>query len=628
VSAVKGGALAPVAAVGGRLAPSARMAFVGVQPSDGPRFLRLRIGKTSEPRASRPVQAGIPTSCFRVVVFLAFWCAGSLVHAAVPSLSHLFPAGGRQGTSFPVTLGGKFDGERAGVWVSGDGVSISAPDKTGNATATISADATTGLRLVRAFNAEGASAVRWFSVGVVPEAQEKEPNDALDTGGKLDKLPVCVNGVLEKSGDIDGFTFQAEAGREIVASVEAYALGSPVDAVVNLFDEQGVRVAAAHDGRNLDPFLVWKAAKTGRYTLQISGFTHPPAADVRFTGGSADVYRLVITTDPVVTQLLPAVVPSGVKSRVELRGFNLGKIDPAFEIDGTKLAAGQTVQLLQLPKWSTGPMQIVASSTVPVTEKEPNNTAAEAMLVGLPCAAGGTISAAGDVDRYAFQAKKGERIVVRVRSKALGLPLDASARIESSDGKVIASNDDQGDSPDPLAGFTVPADGTYQAVVTDLFNKGGPMHDYVVEIGPEPSDFDVSLTSEATIKLVAGTTAELKAKVKRTGGFAGTLVASVEGLPEGVMADSAVVDEKKGEVKLSLIAAGSATGFSGAVRLGVFSKDTKPVVHRNAAFDLRGESKRGTTLLDTSDAIWLTVTPAKPATAKKSPPPVLGAVPK
>lgn len=549
------------------------------------------------------------------------------MRAAAPSLTHLFPAGGKQGTSFSITLGGKV-GERAGVWVSGDGVTISAPDAKGKATATITPDAPTGLLLVRAFNAEGSSSVRWFSVGVLPETAEAEPNDEVTSGQKLEKLPLCVNGTLEKAGDVDGFSFEVPAGRTIVAAVEAYALGSPIDPVLTLFDGQGTRVAAAHDGRNLDSFLAWKADKAGRYTLQISGFTHPPAADVRFTGGASVVYRLHITTEPVVTQLMPAAVPYGVKQAVELRGWNLEKIDPAFEVDGAKLAVSSSVQLIQLPKWSIGPIQVVATTSVPVTEKEPNDKTTEATIVGLPCVAGGTIIKAGDIDRFSFQAKKGERILVRVRSKALGMPLDSSLRIEASDGKVLASNDDQGESPDPMASFTAAADGTYQAVVTDQFNQGGEMHGYVVEIGSEPPDFEVSLTSKDAIVLAAGKTAEVTGKVKRIGGFTGPLIASVSGLPTGVLAETAVVDEKKGEVKITLTAAQNAAAANVPITLSIFAKDAKPPLHRTATFALRGENKRGTSLLDDSDQIWLTVTPSKPEAAKKTPLPVMGAVPK
>jgi Bacterial pre-peptidase C-terminal domain len=232
------------------------------------------------------------------------------------------------------------------------------------------------------------------------------------------------------------------------------------------------------------------------------------------------------------------------------------------------------------------------------------------------------------VDRFAFQAKKGERLLVQVRSKALGMPLDASLRIESSDGKVLASNDDQGENPDPMAAFNAPAEGTYQAVVSDLFGKGGAMHGYVVEIGAERPEIEVSLTSVNGVVLAAGKTADVTAKVKRLGNLSGPLAACIEGLPPGVLAETAMVDEKKGEVKVTLSASANAPSSSGPIVLSVFVKDGKPMTHRTALFALRGETKRGTSLLDESDQIWLTLTPGKPEVAKKTPLPVIGAVPK
>ena len=541
--------------------------------------------------------------------------------AAPPVLEAIFPAGGQRGTSFTLAANGKLEAD-ARLWCDAPGVFLVPNGKKREWQVTILPDAPTGLHLVRAFNAEGASAVRWFSVGLISEAAEAEPNDAVAEAQKLEKLPLCLNGRLEKSGDIDGFSFTVEAGRTIFAALEAYALGAPVDAVLNLFDEQGTRIATAHDGRCLDPVLMFKAAKAGRYTVQVSGFTHPPAADVRFTGGTAVVYRLQISTEPVATHVFPPVVAAGVKSKAELRGANLEGKDATVEVDGTRFVVGETLQTLDLPRWVLGPLPVIAAATTPVIEHEPNNTAAEAHWVGLPCSAAGTIAGADDVDRFAFQLKKGERAIARVRARELGLPLDAALRIEAADGKVLASNDDQSGSADAAATFTASADGVYHAVVSDLFHQGGPAHHYVIEIGPEQPDFEVALSSAESLVLAAGKTAELTAKVKRLGGFSGPLVATALGLPAGVFAEPALVNEKNGEVKLTLAAAANAPAASQPVQLAITAKDLKPPVQRTATFQLRGENKRGTTTRDTSDQIWLTVTPGKPAAAQSiSPPP-------
>ena len=370
------------------------------------------------------------------------------LQAAPPTLTSIFPAGGQLGTSFPMTLSGKLNAEKTVVWVQGKGVDFSKPDAKGKVTCTISKDAELGLRLMRLYDEEGASELRWMSEGVLPDVLEVEPNDALTSGQSLEKLPLSVNGQLSKSGDIDGFSFDVAAGQSVVAMVEAYSLGSPVDAVLNLYEASGVRLATAHDGRNLDPALMFAVPKAGRYTLQISGFAHPPAADVRFTGGATVIYRIHVTTGPAALRVFPPVVGIGITSKVDLRGANLGNKETAFEVDGTSFKRVGHIQRIYLSRWTLGPIEALTSSMIPVIEKEPNNQPGEAMRMGVPGVVAGSISGVGDVDRFSFVAKKGDRWSIRVRSKQLGLPLDASLRIESSDGKEISSNDDQAESPD------------------------------------------------------------------------------------------------------------------------------------------------------------------------------------
>lgn len=547
------------------------------------------------------------------------------LQATPPTLTSLFPAGGQLGTSFPMTLSGKLNAGKTVVWVQGKGVDFSKPDAKGKVTCTISKDAELGLRLVRLYDEEGASELRWMSVGVLPDVLEVEPNDALTSGQSLEKLPLSVNGQLSKSGDIDGFSFDVAAGQSVVATVEAYSLGSPVDAVLNLYDASGVRLATVHDGRNLDPALMFAVPKAGRYTLQISGFAHPPAADVRFTGGATVIYRIHVTTGPAALRVFPPVVGIGITSKVDLRGANLGNKETAFEVDGTSFKRVGQIQRLFLSRWTLGPIEALTSSMIPVIEKEPNNQPGEAMRMGVPGVVAGSISGVGDADRFSFVAKKGDRWSIRVRSKQLGLPLDASLRIESSDGKEISSNDDQAESPDPMVDFVSPADGSYQIRVTDLFDKGGPSHEYVVDVEAPRPDLEVTLSGPDAFILNAGKTLEITGKVKRLGGLKERLTASVEGLPAGVGADCQV-DEKSGDLKVKLVAASDADSARGSFRIAVLAADSKPPVYRLASRSLRGEAKRGTSQLDLSPELWLTVIPFKPEPAKKAELPPLGSV--
>ncbi len=536
-----------------------------------------------------------------LVAGLAVWQAA---FARPPVLTYVHPAGGKIGATFDLKLEGSPEGPGRGVWTDCPGLII-LPAGKDKGRAIITDDAQPGLHLIRTFNSEGASAVCWFSIGAFDEAADTEPNDAIGGGQKVSGLPVCINGRLDKGGDVDGFAVEVGAGVTLVAAVEAYALGSPVDAVLNLLDEKGVRIATVHDSRSLDPVLVHKAEKAGKLTVQLSGFGHPPRADVSFTGGPAVIYRLTLADGPAVTRVFPPVVQIKAKTKLSLSGGNLPEKDRSFEFDGARLAANPNTQEIAVPN-GLWPMQVVVSKTAPVIEKEPNDQAGQA--TAMSGIAAGAISTAEDKDRFSFVMKKGERFVARVYSREIGLPLDAALRIEGPDGKTLASNDGGGEPPDPQAVFTAPADGAYQAVVSSLFGKGGDDHVYAVEIGPEESGIEAELTSSSNITLAAGKTAEVTAKVRKTGTIKEPLAAIMQKLPPGIFAETATVSDK-GEVKLVLAAAADARPSSGPVQLAVFVKSSPPSMHSTAKFQLRGEDKRGRTLRDQSSDIWLTVMP-------------------
>src|SRR6185436_9760769 len=113
----------------------------------------------------------------------------------------------------------------------------------------------------------GASGPRFLIVTGEPQTAEQEPNDDYLKPQALDRLPVSLNGRLDKSGDVDSFAVALEAGQTIIVSVEAYTLASPMDAVLRLIDSRGVQVALNDDYRTLDPLLEWKADSAGTYIL-------------------------------------------------------------------------------------------------------------------------------------------------------------------------------------------------------------------------------------------------------------------------------------------------------------------------------------------------------------------------
>ncbi len=539
-------------------------------------------------------------------VWFAFGVGGAF--SAAPTLSGIFPGGGQRGTTFEMTVFGKIEGPSRGVWVEGRGVVIDLPDAKGRTKVHIDDDAVPGVRLVRAWNAEGVSPVGRFVVGSGLEVNEIEPNDGLSPTQSLETFPICINGQLEKSGDVDGFIVALKEGETLSASVEAYTLGSPVDALLHVLDEKGTRLATASDDRNLDPMMAFKAPKAGRYLVRIAGFSHPPAADVRFTGGANVVYRLTLSLTPIIVQMRPAALQLAKKSSphgIGIDGRDSGEIPlPADLLDNE-----EGVQAIWA-KPLLNPVQIYATKSTVLGEKEPNEAQGKGMDITLPAVVAGQISTPSDTDAFVFSGKKGQRIQAQVLAAVLGHLMDVQVQFRNAEGKVLGTNDDAPElASDAGVTVTIPADRTYTVVVSELFQKGGPRADYVLLVGEEVPSFSGSFSAEPKLAMKSGEKTEVSVKIALKGGWKGPLVLRVHDLPAGVICDPVDVPEKGGEVKLTLSAAANATAWSGPFRMSVAPKDAAnaapPVLIQYALRD--SDNRRGTSTKDTSEWGWLTV---------------------
>jgi hypothetical protein len=110
------------------------------------------------------------------------------------------------------------------------------------------------------------------------------------------KLPVIVNGRIERPGEAAFFRFDGRAGEEVVAEVSARRLGSPLDSVLRLTDAAGKELARNDDfedkGSGLlthqaDSYLHFRLPAKGTYYLEL--------ADVQQNGGPEYAYRLRIS---------------------------------------------------------------------------------------------------------------------------------------------------------------------------------------------------------------------------------------------------------------------------------------------------------------------------------------------
>ena len=115
------------------------------------------------------------------------------------------------------------------------------------------------------------------------------------------------------------------------------------------------------------------------------------------------------------------------------------------------------------------------------------------MSITVPCTMNGQL-AAGWVDRYRFQASKGQRLVITAKAQQLipyvadGVPgwFQAVLRVYDSGGKELAYNDDFRFHPDPVLYFEVPADGEYVVTINEALFRGRESFTYRLTVAESP----------------------------------------------------------------------------------------------------------------------------------------------
>ena len=177
--------------------------------------------------------------------------------AESPFITSLFPLGGRTNTTVALQLNG---------WNLASN-KLSAP----------ATDADPGVDSIHATNAGLLSNPMPFARDTLPESLEKEPNDTLARAQKV-KLPVILNGRIERPGDWDLFQFTAKSNDTLVAEVSARRLDSPLDSIVKLTDHTGKVLAFNDDCEDLaaganthdaDSYLLARLPADGTYYIHL-----------------------------------------------------------------------------------------------------------------------------------------------------------------------------------------------------------------------------------------------------------------------------------------------------------------------------------------------------------------------
>ena len=492
----------------------------------------------------------------------------ALGQAASPGLSLVLPRGGQCGSTVEVRFIGDRLGDVREVLFYSPGFSVEKIEpvpknsKEARATIAIAADCALGEHKLRLVTATGISPLQTFWVSQFPNAAEKEPNNDFAAPQAV-PLNTTVEGTVQNE-DVDYYRVTAKKGQVLSAEIEAIRLSNTLfDPYIAILDAKRFELDAADDTPLLlqDCFASIVAPADGDYWIEVR--------DSSYGGGGNSRYRLHIGQFPRPRAIFPAGGQAGTDTEVRFIGAK-GEL-PVQAVSAPAKSDTNFGVLAKADGFSAPSANPFRVSPFPnVLEKEPNENRNNVPVpeASLPLAFNGIIDKDGDIDWFAFNGKKGQRIHVRVHARSIRSPLDSVLNVYGPDGKNIQGNDDSSGSADSRVTVALPADGKHFIRVTDHLRKGGADYVYRVEakpVAPELATFIPRFRAQDTqsrqmLPIPRGNRIATVLQVTR-GNFGGPLKFAADKLPDGIKMHAAemppnidrfpVVFEAKPEAELA-----------------------------------------------------------------------------
>lgn len=241
---------------------------------------------------------------------------------------------------------------------------------------------------------DGVVAPSWNRVRIsnYPNALEQEPNDnATNATVVSGDLPMAFNGIIEKPGDVDWFTFKGKAGQQYDVHVYARRLRSGLDSVLAIGNAVGGTITGNDDSGGPDSYVRFGVPADGNYTLRITDHLGGGGPDfvyrVEFQPVAANLSVYVPDTSLYDTQTRKSVVvargnrfPLVINARRNNFGGELKlamkDFPPGIQLHSAPMAANQSVLTMVFEAAADAPLggnlgNLIAS-LVPPTNAAPN----------------------------------------------------------------------------------------------------------------------------------------------------------------------------------------------------------------------------------------------------------------
>ncbi len=495
-------------------------------------------------------------------------------------IGYVYPAGGQQGKSIDVVVGGQNLGDVNGVLVNGKGITGTIIEKIPvnfkeknlrikeqdipqieekiKVRIVIDKKAEIGLHDFRLVTENGYSNRIFFDVNELSEINETEPNDKPDNACLLPSLLCVVNGQI-MPGERDCFRFSAVKGETLVCHTKARLLVPYLaDAVPGWFqpiltlrNAAGKEMAYNDDfGDNPDPVIIYKISQTGEYTLEIK--------DAVYRGREDFVYRISIGEIPFVSSIFPLGGKVGQSTKVALEGVNLSK--NLIRLKVKKQAENKIFFAAKGKGLHSNSVAFGTSGGTELTENR-DSKSFSATMIPRNNTMNGMIRNPGEEDWYVIKGKKGENIVIEILAHRLGSLLDADLTLFDSNSNVLAQVDDFQDRSEGLETFHADPRMVYKFAksgnvfirVRDVLGKGGKAYGYRLFTGKPQPDFDLRIKPSNLVINQAGTTAFTVFALRKFN-FMGAISLNLTGLPPGYSHSYDVIKNGQNQIAMTLTA--------------------------------------------------------------------------
>ncbi len=365
--------------------------------------------------------------------------AASSAWAQNQYIGYVYPAGGQQGSTFPIRLGGQRLVHASDVVVSGNGVSV---------------------RLVDYYRVMNNQELRLLRQQLTELRKKKTTvSDAMATKMAFFEFPKLV-----KRPEVRGLICPA-CGRL-----------NPLTAIVcSNCNARLERPKAPNPGETAAKNEPPKSEKELAKQNLIERIQRRFAEDERNPAARAHM-ELVFAE---VT-----VAPDAKPGRREIRVITKRGISNALPF-----YVGQVPEVARRPM-KTCRKPVLGKEHLAQRKRPPEE---ELVYITVPCTMNGQI-APGEVNRYRFRAFKGQRLVISVKARDLvpyvadGVPgwFQAVLRLHDAQGKELAYNDDFRFHPDPVLCFEVPEDGDYVLTINEALFRGRESFVYRITVAEAP----------------------------------------------------------------------------------------------------------------------------------------------